>query len=237
MKGKLVITESPEIREGSDAPISAASRVASIIRSQIVEGELQPGSRLPEDQVRADLKVSRSSLREGFQRLVSERLLVHQLSRGFFVRQLSRQDISDLYKVRRIVECAALRGVSVLRPTHLYELARALEDGKSAAAIGDWTKVATASIRFHEALVALADSDRLTTLMQQVLAEFRLSYAFMTDPNRFHSAFLGRNQDIADLVRTGDLEGAARALERYLADAEAVLLEQYSVEETSSKRT
>jgi DNA-binding GntR family transcriptional regulator len=229
------MTDSPEIRAGSDVPISAASRVASIIRSQIIEGELLPGARLPEEQVRADLEVSRSTLREGFQLLVRERLLVHQLSRGFFVRQLSRQDISDLYKVRRIVECAALREVTVLRPTHLHELARALDDGKSAASISDWAKVATASIRFHEALVALADSDRLNTLMQQVLAEFRLSYAFMTDPNRFHSAFLGRNQDIAHLVRTGDLEGAARALERYLADAETVLLEQYSGEETSSK--
>lgn len=230
------MNESPEMRAGSDAPISAASRVASIIRSQIIEGELLPGARLPEEQVRADLEVSRSTLREGFQLLVRERLLVHQLSRGFFVRQLSRQDISDLYKVRRIVECAALREVTVLRPTHLHELARSLDDGKSAAAISDWAKVATASIRFHEALVALADSDRLNTLMQQVLAEFRLSYAFMTDPNRFHSAFLGRNQDIAHLVRTGGLEGAARALERYLADAETVLLEQYSGEETSSKR-
>lgn len=230
------MTESPEMRAVSDAPTSAASRVASIVRSQIVDGELQPGARLPEEQFRADLEVSRSTLREGFQLLVRERLLVHQLSRGFFVRQLSGQDISDLYKVRRIVECAALREVTVLRPTHLRELARALDDGETAAAIGDWAKVATASIRFHEALVAVADSDRLNTLMQQVLAEFRLSYAFMTDPDRFHSAFLGRNQDIANLVRTGDLEGAARALERYLTDAETALLERYSVEAASSKR-
>lgn len=177
--------------------------------------------------MRATLNVSRSTLREGFQLLVRERLLIHLLSRGFFVRQLSRDDISDLYKVRRIVECAALRNISTLRPAHLLELTRALDEGRAAAALGDWPLVATASVRFHEALVGLADSDRLNTLMNQVLAEFRLAYAFMDDPTRFHSAFLERNQAIADLIRGGDIEGAAGFLEQYLVDSEQALLEQY----------
>jgi DNA-binding GntR family transcriptional regulator len=182
---------------------------------------------LPEEQVRSSLSVSRSTLREGFQLLVRERLLVHELSRGFFVRQLFREDISDLYRVRRIVECAALLETSALLPAHLHGLAKAVDDGTAAAEQEDWGRVATASVRFHESIIALADSTRLEMLMSQVLAEFRLSYAYMTDPLRFHAAFLRRNQEIAQFIQTGDLGSAATALRAYLDDAEKALLAQY----------
>jgi DNA-binding GntR family transcriptional regulator len=102
-----------------------------------------------------------------------------------------------------------------------------VDDGTAAAEQEDWGRVATASVRFHESIIALADSTRLEMLMSQVLAEFRLSYAYMTDPLRFHSAFLRRNQEIAQFIQTGDLGSAATALRAYLDDAEKALLAQY----------
>ncbi|MCW2130867.1 GntR family transcriptional regulator [Arthrobacter sp. VKM Ac-2550] len=210
-----------------EATTSAASRVAVAIRTQIIEGSLLPGERLPEERVRAELGVSRSTLREGFQLLIRERLMVHRLSRGFFVRELSRSDISDLYAVRRVLECGALRQVTLLPPQTLRDLTHAVSKGQQAAEQADWHMVAAASIGFHEALAALAGSPRLTALARQVLAEFRLSYAYMSDPSSFHAPFLERNVQIAELVRSGDLEGGALALESYLQDSEEALLARY----------
>lgn len=210
-----------------EATSSAASRVAVAIRARIIEGSLLPGERLPEERVRAELGVSRSTLREGFQLLIRERLMVHRLSRGFFVRELSRSDISDLYAVRKVLECGALREVTLLPPQTLRDLSQAVMSGQQAADQADWHMVAAASIGFHEALVALAGSQRLTILARQVLAEFRLSYAYMSDPSSFHAPFLERNVEIAELVRSGNLEGAALALEAYLKDSETALLARY----------
>lgn len=207
---------------------SAAGRVAMTIRAQIIEGSLVPGIRLPEERMREKIGVSRSSLREGFQLLIQERLLVHHLSRGFFVRQLSLTEISDLYAVRRVMECGALRQVRSLRPEHLRDLTTTIAVGKSSAEAGNWHKVAAASINFHEALVALADSPRLNTLMSQVLAEFRLSYAYMSDPLSFHARFLERHVELAEQVRSGELTGAVASLESYLRDSEEALLALYS---------
>lgn len=214
----------------------AASRVARSIRTQIIEGSLIPGVRLPEERVRAELGVSRSSLREGFQLLIQERLLVHRLSRGFFVRELSRADISDLYAVRRVMECGALRQVTTLAPQQLRDLTRPITEGQNAAKNGDWHKVAAASIGFHESLVALAGSSRLSTLMSQVLAEFRLSYAYMSDPLSFHAPFLERHLGLAEQIRSGELEKAVDMLESYLRDAERALLLHYAEVEDQTKR-
>jgi DNA-binding GntR family transcriptional regulator len=206
---------------------SAASRVADRLRERVLAGELQPGQRLAEEVVRAELGVARSTLREAFQLLLREGLLVHHLSRGVFVRELTRQDVSDLYQVRRVVECGALAEVETLRPAGLRQLSQALVDGRAAAAREDWQAVAAASIGFHRALVGLAGSARLDALVAQVLGEFRLAYARMDDTETFHEAFLARNVEIADHVRSGDLAGAARLLHDYLRDSETALLARY----------
>ncbi|GAA2426080.1 GntR family transcriptional regulator [Streptomyces macrosporus] len=206
---------------------STASRVADALRAQIVSGELKPGVRLSEEHVRKVHGVSRSTLREAYQRLIRERLLVHELSRGVFVRRLSREDVADLYKVRRIVECAAVRSIRVLTPAGLRRLSAALSDGRAAAEESRWDAVAAASIRFHEALVALAGSERLDAMMSGVLAEFRLAYAHMSDTRVFHTAYLDRNGEIAEALRSGDVEEAATLLESYLTDSETALLKDY----------
>jgi DNA-binding GntR family transcriptional regulator len=216
-----------DLSNGESAKIDAASKVAKAIRSQIVAGEIRPGERLPEEKMRAELGVSRSSLREGFRLLIQERLLVHQLSRGFFVRELSKNDISDLYRVRRILECGALRQVENLTPLGLRRLNSALVSGRHASKDQDWPAVAAASIGFHQALVDLAGSTRLSVLTSQTLMEFRLSYAYMSDPFSFHEPFGARNHEIAELVRSGAIQESISALDKYLQDSEAALLRHY----------
>lgn len=209
---------------------SAASRVADRLRTMVLDGALQPGQRLAEERVRAELGVARSTLREAFSLLLRERLLVHELSRGVFVRELTRDDVSDLYEVRRVVECGALVEVDALRPEGLRRLSESLADGHAGAEAADWQAVAAASIRFHQALVGLAGSARLDALIAQVLGEFRLAYARMDDTEAFHEAFLARNVEIADRIRSGDLPGAADLLRTYLRDSEKALLARYDAD-------
>lgn len=206
---------------------SAASRVADALRARIMTGELLPGARLSQERVQEAMGVSRSTLREALQLLIRERLLVHELSRGVFVRRLSLGDVADLYRARRIVECAALRAVETMTPAGLRRLRAAIDDGRRAAASEEWGQVAAASIRFHEALVALAGSPRLDTLVSGVLAEFRLAYGLMDDTRAFHLRFLARHEDIARAVSEGDLAKAADLLDDYLRDAEREVRAHY----------
>ena len=214
--------------EKSERPrVGAASKAADAIRNQIVAGDILPGQRLPEEKIRNELGVSRSSLREGFRLLIQDRLLVHKLSRGFFVRELTRGDIADLYQVRRVVECGAVQQVDALTTHGLKQLSQALSAGQQAVIGQNWSAVAAASIAFHQTLVDLAESARLSWLARQVLTEFRLSYAYMVDPLAFHEPFSKRNQEIADLVRSGSIQESVQALDTYLRDSEEALLHHH----------
>jgi DNA-binding GntR family transcriptional regulator len=206
---------------------STAERVADILRTRVSEGFFLPGARLSEHDIGNALGVSRNTLREAFRLLTHERLLVHELNRGVFVRVLTVDDVVDLYRVRKVVECAAVRSVSA-RPADFARLVRAVADGDQAERRERWQELGTANIHFHRALASLSGSARIDDLMQGIFAELRLVFHVMADPRRFHERYLLRNHEILERIGAGDGIGAEKLLAVYLDDAERQLVEAYA---------
>ncbi|GGS03936.1 GntR family transcriptional regulator [Streptomyces aureoverticillatus] len=206
---------------------STAERVADILRSRIAEGYFPPGTRLSEDSIGGALGVSRNTLREAFRLLTHERLLIHELNRGVFVRVLTVDDVEDIYRTRRLVECAVVHGLG--RPPYAVDaLAGAVAEGRAAAARRDWKGVSTANIHFHRELVALAGSARTDELMRSVFAELRLAFHVVDDPRRLHEPYLVRNQEILDALQAGLGPKAERLLAVYLDDSLQGLVDTYA---------
>ncbi|MCX4402148.1 GntR family transcriptional regulator [Streptomyces sp. NPDC059837] len=206
---------------------STAERVSDILRSRIAEGYFPPGTRLSEDSIGGALGVSRNTLREAFRLLTHERLLVHELNRGVFVRVLTIEDVEDIYRTRTLVECAVVRGLGK-PPYAVDDLAQAVADGQRAAGEGDWKGVSTANIHFHRELVALAGSDRTDELMRSVFAELRLAFHVVADPRRLHEPYLARNHEILKTLQAGDRDGAEQLLAVYLHDSLTGVVEAYA---------
>jgi DNA-binding GntR family transcriptional regulator len=202
-----------------------AERVAAILRQYITDGVFAPGERLSEPVISSALGVSRNTLRESFQLLAHERLAVHELNRGVFVRELTTEDIEDLYVVRRATECGALRRAAERSTVDLTAAERALRDGRAAAAAEDWPAVGTASIHFHQALADLAGSERMSATMRQVLAETRLFFVLNENTREFYEPFLECHERILDDLRRARFDVAEATLDRYLRDAEAWLID------------
>ncbi|MEQ4722831.1 GntR family transcriptional regulator [Nonomuraea sp. B19D2] len=205
---------------------STAERVADILRDRISEGFFRPGQRLSEESISEGLGVSRNTLREAFRLLGHERLLDHKLNRGVFVRLPSAEDVSDLYRVRRVLEGAAVRIGPA--PEVLAVIKEAVLDAERAAAQDDWQGVGTANIRFHQALVSLNGSPRIDEAMRQLLAELRLVFHVMENPRAFHEPFVDRNRTLLGLIESGQPEKAAAYLDDYLDHAERLLIDAYA---------
>ena len=212
---------------------TTAQRVAEILRERILLGELPSGTSFPEQRLTAAFGVSRHTVREAFQILVAERLVVHEPHRGVFVRRLTATDVRDIYTFRRLVECAAL-----LRPDRsdaLADLRDAVTQGRVAAESGNWQQVGTADVRFHIAVTALSGSERLNRAMRAVLAELRLAFQLVPDAQALHAPFLDLNIEIVDLLEGRRPQEASTRMEAYLHQAQAaVLAAMASGEEPSS---
>lgn len=225
------ITEEMASRLASDrsglAYASTADRVAGLLRTYIMEGLLPPGSRLPEEVIGQALGVSRNTLRESFRLLRHERLAVHQTNRGTFVPVLTPEDVIDLYRLRRLIEGGAARLAGAAVPNARTAVKAIADSAAAAAAAGQWLEVRTADLRFHLAVAALAGSPRLDELMRCALAELRLVFHAMADPEQFHGPYVARNSVIAEMIAAGDGEAAERELLEYLNDAERQILDAY----------
>ncbi|MFI0242801.1 GntR family transcriptional regulator [Streptomyces sp. NPDC016845] len=205
---------------------STAERVADILRSRIADGFFPPGTRLSEDSIGGALGVSRNTLREAFRLLTHERLLEHRLNRGVFVRVLSVDDVEDIYRIRRMIECAVVRSLGE-PPYALDGVAAAVAEGQRAAKAREWKGVSTANIHFHRELVALARSERTDELMRSVLAELRLAFHVVDDPRRLHEPYLARNVQIVQTLQEGRRDDAEGLLAAYLDDSRDGLVEVY----------
>jgi DNA-binding GntR family transcriptional regulator len=208
---------------------STADRVTELLRTHIMEGLFPPGTRLSEEAIGQALGVSRNTLREAFRLLCHERLAVHEMNRGIFVPVLTSADVADIYKLRRLIEGGAARLAAAAPMTARLAVRATVESGETAAAAGRWFEVRTDDLRFHQAIAALAGSPRTDELMRRALAELRLIFHVMADPEQFHAPYLERNRIIADVIVRGDGRRAEAELLSYLTDAERQILAVYQV--------
>jgi DNA-binding GntR family transcriptional regulator len=78
------------------------------IRKDIIFGQLEPGSRLRLDRLKASYGTSVSTLREILSRLASEGLVVAEGQRGFEVAPISHENLKEIAALRELLECYAL---------------------------------------------------------------------------------------------------------------------------------
>ena len=229
MDGQVMVDWSAKLGSEREfvARTATADRVADVLRTRIIEGLFPPGTRLSEEAIGRVLGVSRNTLREAFRLLCHERLAVHELNRGVFVRVLSADDVVDLYRLRHLIEGAAVRAAGQCPPGAIDAVRTAVSDGERAAARELWLEAGTADLRFHQALAGLLGSPRIDELMRGVLAELRLVFHVMPSRQRFHQAYLARNREICELLEAGNIPAAERALTVYLDDAERELVNAY----------
>jgi DNA-binding GntR family transcriptional regulator len=211
----------------SPAVRTLSERMAEELRQRITRGEFSPGQRLSEQTLSDSLGISRNTLREVFRMLTKDGLVKHSPNRGVFVAIPSIASIIDIYRVRRLIECQAL-GQAYPRHPAKKKMRDAVETALRCRADSDWLGAGTANMAFHMAIVELADSERLNLLFAQVLAELRLAFGLLQDPEFLHAPYVDMNINILALAESGEFARAAAALNDYLVHSERIVLAVYA---------
>jgi GntR family transcriptional regulator, vanillate catabolism transcriptional regulator len=88
---------------------SQTGRATLVLREMLLEGHFQPGERIREVPLAAELGVSRIPLRLVLERLAHEGLLAVLPTRGFVVQRFSTADIYEAIELRGLLEGMAAR--------------------------------------------------------------------------------------------------------------------------------
>ena len=104
------------------------------IRDLILSNVLPAGQKLVDRDLAEQLGVSRTPVREALGRLAMMGLVEARSRRGYYVRQYSTHEVSDLYEFRKILEVNAARFAATHRlAEHVTQFDRILSDMDSLA--------------------------------------------------------------------------------------------------------
>ena len=201
-------------------PISSPlliEEIARVLREQIVEGAMAPGTRLSERDVGARLGVSRTPLREALRLLAGEKLVEVLPRRGASVAPLDARVVEEVFPVMACLERLAVD----LACRRLDEAALAgLEDlvarMKAARERRDKRRFFAASHEFHEAILSVAGNTTLYEQHRQLSGQVRRArFLSLASDDEWDEALREHAQILAALKKRNGA-AAVEAVARHL---------------------
>lgn len=192
-----------------------SARVADALRDDIMLGRRQPGSRLIERDIAAELRVSRLPVREAIKVLVAEGIVVARPRTWAVVREFSVQDVQDFAEVREAIETLAfVLATQRIDEDGLRLLESIVAREEQTAASGDADAARTASAMFHITAVRLAGNAMLDELAAILVT--RLRWLFGQHEELGHMA--ATHREILTAMRDGDIAAIRALIPAHLAE-------------------
>lgn len=195
------------------------------LKDAIITGRIAPGAWLYETALTQALGVSRTPLREAFNRLKSDGLIAVIPHRGAFVVELDDRDIDNLLEAREVIETAFFeRAAQVLTADGLRRARREFEQAhrhfagaKGAAArrkaLQQYLRIDRA---LHDRLIEASGNSYWVKLYFDLRERIELcGYQVSQLPHRFER-IVQEHLDMIDALLAGDLQGARRCLRTHI---------------------
>lgn len=200
-----------------------SEQVKDRILTWILEGELEPGSRIIETRVASDLGVSQAPVREALRDLAVLGFVEMNPHKGARVRQPSRRELTEAIEVRAELEALGGRLAAVLRSEQcladLEELYAAMEE---AAERGDAHDHAMNNAKFHERII-VASQNRTLLRQWTMLEPFARTYITASVPGIDLHWLTERHRPILEAIREQDPKRAAETSRHHAAEAADML--------------
>ena len=142
------------------------------IRRRLADGTYPPGSRLREEDLAAQLGMSRTPIREAVRRLDAEGWVRVLPNQGAFAAEWSNQDVAEIFNLRALLEPhAAERAAANPDPRALATLKAACEQAEAAipgGGLASLEAISDANVRFHRTLWEMSGQARCRAILDSL---------------------------------------------------------------------
>jgi DNA-binding GntR family transcriptional regulator len=207
--------------------IPLATQVVDRLRQLVLSGRLPPGTKLIQEHVAAELRVSRTPLREAIRILVYEGLLTVNPSNGSVqVVEISDKEARELYEIREMIDGLAARlcASQHLSPEQLQELGDLAARMNDTFEPFDMNTFITTHSRFHITILRLAGNSRLQQFEPIVgMSAQMLFHRYPTRVDRMRQS-AEEHFEIIKAIASQDGERAERVARAHIQAASAFWL-------------
>jgi DNA-binding GntR family transcriptional regulator len=142
------------------------------LRRRLADGTYPPGSRLREEDLAAQLGVSRTPVREALRRLDAEGWLRVVPNQGAFAAEWSTAEIEEIFDLRALLESHAAEHAAMAPDRRaLAAMEAACEQAEAALPGGDLAAleaISDANVRFHRALWEMSGRARCRAVLHSL---------------------------------------------------------------------
>ena len=208
-------------QEEKNECLSLAESVAEILRDRILHGEYRIGEKLTENKIASELKVSRTPIRDAFRVLEREQLVEYIPNKGCYARGFSREDMLDIYAVRKAVEQLAIhRVIELADQESIEELSQQLAKMRFYTEQNSYEKLLQANEEFHYMIYRMTDSRFINRIMRTYQEYVHMARRETLKKDEDLPQIYLEHEEIYQAIAARDEEAAAEAVGKHL-DASA----------------
>lgn len=201
-----------------------ADVVTDDLRDAIVSHELEPGRRLAEDDLAAQMGVSRGPVREALMRLEREGLVFIERHKGARIASWNKHDLEEIYSLRSVLEelalewaCRNATSADIAAMEEIMRHYRSLSEKQRTP-----KEVSRIDLDFHTALFKAAHHDRLFRAWEILRSQIHafLVYTWSKDDlvnKNYMPSWESDHVRILDVVRSKKLGSARKEIQNHVA--------------------
>ena len=195
-----------------------ADRIYEQLKADIITCKYQPGDSLTEIKMANKFNVSRTPIREVFNRLFKEDLLHSIPNKGYIVSPVNLQDLHELYQIRLVLEpYAAEMAARNPSPKFLEALRENLRAEEEYSQREDFTQFIEADLDFHDLIAGGCGNRRLVRVISDLRNQIeRLVYLIYEHYGPFAAAAFDDHHDIVRAIEARDSAAASAIMTRHI---------------------
>jgi DNA-binding GntR family transcriptional regulator len=195
-------------------------RVYRALFDAVCDGTLAPRARLTQEDVAAQLAVSRQPVLQAFRLLKQDGLVLDAPGRGICVAPLAAESIAPLYQVRGALDALAAQ---LAAERHQRIDPKLIERGREAARAKDVRAMIDADIDFHKAIYAASGNALIEPSARAHWVHLRRVMGAVLQSERQREKVWDEHAAIAQAIADGDAARAVACVARHSRQASSKL--------------
>lgn len=224
----MIHKDSEEDSAIGDTQKNLEEQVYEAIKNRIICHELKPGQRIIDRHLAEELKVSRSLVRQVFVILEKEELLVSIPRNGSYVRNITKQDVEEIYNIRKLLETYSTElAVPRLTEKSINEMEDLFKEAEITLKESDVKKLVKADAKLHEILIDNNGNERLKKMIHRYSSHY-IFYRIvdLSSIERARDAYV-EHFDIFQAVKRKDAKLASQLMEKHIENAKNIIIEHF----------
>jgi len=205
------------------------------LKDAIMNGKLEQGKMITEQQISREFGISRTPVREALYKLTATGLIRTIPHKGFLISKWSIKEIRDVFEIRIVLERLAVElFIRNYCQENLEELENITRKMEKAVQENNFVEAAKMNNKFHDLIIENSDNHEISTVMEPLKNKINIFRLIsISTPSRLKIS-LAEHRSILDSILQKDIVNAKKLIKNHIRKV-LDIIEKKLLEEKNNK--